>query len=201
MFVHVITGRTSNAQAVRRCVDTWEREFRPGVAGYLGCVWGIATDGRYVEVAQFESEEAADAIRLDPRIDGWKDEIRSCLGDVEFHDGTDVFEVGGGLDHAAGFVQIMRGRVTDRETLSALLVDRETFEKVVSPARPDILGVLFILHADDTFTETVCFTSETEAREHEGAALPPDAQQMLDALAAAITVEEFIDFPEPSWVS
>src|SRR5439155_1035948 len=59
MFVQVIKGRTEDAVGLRRQLDRWRDEVRPGAIGFVGATIGIADDGTFIGVAYFTSEEAA----------------------------------------------------------------------------------------------------------------------------------------------
>jgi len=59
VFVQVITGKVTDAAAVRARFDRWLEELAPGAKGWLGSTAGVTDDGRVVVLARFESEEAA----------------------------------------------------------------------------------------------------------------------------------------------
>ena len=41
MFVQVIEGRVSDRDGLRRQMDKWESELRPGATGFLGSTAGV----------------------------------------------------------------------------------------------------------------------------------------------------------------
>ncbi|MFW5899005.1 MAG: hypothetical protein ACOCUN_00905, partial [Jiangellaceae bacterium] len=59
MFVQVIEGRTENADGLHAAMDKWAEDLAPGASGWLGSTAGVTSDGRFVALVRFESEEAA----------------------------------------------------------------------------------------------------------------------------------------------
>ncbi|MGY1743105.1 MULTISPECIES: hypothetical protein [unclassified Blastococcus] len=197
MFVQLIRGRTSDAEAVRTALDRWMQELQPGSIGWLGSTIGIADDGRVVAVARFESAEAA--ARNSERAEQtrwWEETQRLFDGEVEFADSEDVQVDLSGDPAGAGFVQVITGRVTDRERAAELIASLSTGDMAAS--RPDILGSLMINHGQDRWAQVVYFTSEAEAREGERKEAPPEVQAVMEQLMA-LTPEppEFIDLRRP----
>ena len=101
MFVQIIEGRTSDADGLRRQVDRWQAEVRPGAAGYLGVTSGVAADGRSIAIVRFESEADARANSDRPEQSAWWSETEKYLGDdVSFTESSDVTPfLGGGSGH------------------------------------------------------------------------------------------------------
>src|SRR5215510_13111569 len=111
MFVQVIQGRVSDAAAMRSAMDQWLRDLAPGATGWLGSTAGVTEDGRFIALARFESEEAAQR-NSDRREQGqwWMETSKLFTGEVTFGDSSDVtVDVHGDPDQA-GFVQLMQGR-------------------------------------------------------------------------------------------
>ena len=105
---------------------------------------------------------------------------------------------GGGSDDAT-FVQVMRGRVTDRAKLAALESRYSESEAVLREARPDVIGETIAFHDDgDGYTDIVYFTSEADARANEQKEMPPEAQKLLEELMSAIVVDEYFDLKDPA---
>ncbi len=71
MFVQVIQGQVADPGKVRAALDQWIRELAPGSIGWLGTTAGVTEDGRFIELARFESEEAARANSNRPEQDRW----------------------------------------------------------------------------------------------------------------------------------
>src|SRR3712207_6641855 len=129
MFAQLIQGRTSDAEAVRTAMDRWMQELQPGSIGWLGSTGGGADDGRFVAVARFESAEAAARNSARPEQSRWWEETQRLFdGEVTFADSEDVEVDLTGDPDRAGFVQVMQGRVTDRERMKELLGRMSTEE-------------------------------------------------------------------------
>ncbi len=196
MFVQVIQGRTSDPAALRAALDEWAAELAPSAAGFLGSTAGVTADGRFVDLARFESAEAARRNSERPEQDAWWARTARLLdGEATFHDSDEVDVDLVGDPDTAGFVQVMQGRTTDPARSRELMSDD-------SPAwasfRPDILGSISVDHGDGGWTSAVYFTSEAEARERERTEPPPEiAAQMAEMEALADGPVEFFDLADP----
>jgi hypothetical protein len=118
---------------------------------------------------------------------------------VQFANSTEVLTFLGGGKDGAGFVQVMRGRITDADAFRKMHARLGELEAAMSKARPDVIGEVVAIHGDGTFTDTVYFTSEAAAREGEAnwENVTGDAKQLMDDLMAAITVDEYLDLRQP----
>jgi hypothetical protein len=196
MFVQVIKGRTSQSEALAEAFDRWKAELSPGATGWLGSTGGVTDDGTFIAVARFESKEAARANSARPEQDAWWSETAKLLdGDVTFNDSTDVdVDVNGDPDRA-GFVQVMRGRVSDPQRAKELMAeDPGTWAEF----RPDVIGSLSIGHEDGGYTMVMYFTSEADAREGETKEMPPQMQAQMDEMSKLNVEEpEFFDLKRP----
>jgi len=197
MFIQVITGKTSDPGAFTRQGEKWRQELRPGATGFLGSTSGVTDDGRFIVVARFESEEAARANNGRPEQGAWWTETEKIVDRVEFKDSTDITTLLGGGKNDAGFVQVMRGRVTDSAKLAALRGDVGTMERVFGEARPDVVGEVIAMHDDGTYTDVVYFSSQDEARANETKPMSTEAQAMFEALMSAVAVDEYLDITAP----
>ena len=197
MFVQLIQGRTSDAEAVRTALDRWMEECRPGAIGWLGSTIGVADDGRFVAVARFESAEAAARNSDRPEQSRWWEQTERLFdGDVTFAESEDVDVDLAGDPDRAGFVQVMQGRVTDRQRAREL-VARFSSEDMAE-VRPDILGSVMITFEPDRWAQVIYFTSEAEAREGERREMPPEMQAVMDELMAlSPEPPDFIDLRRP----
>ncbi len=196
MFVQVIQGRTSDQEGLRRQLDRWMDEVRPGATGYLGTTAGVAEDGRVFVLARFADEAAARANSARGEQDAWWNETEKFLDDgASFTDYTDVDVVGGGGSDDAGFVQVMQGTATDRARLREL--EARLMPQLMT-MRPDVLGMLRCWDGD-TFTQVVYFASEAEARAGERAELPDDAPEMAEVGEMMSLVGEitYLDLKDP----
>jgi hypothetical protein len=196
MFVQVIQGRTSDAQALRAAVDRWEKEIGPGAVGWLGSTGGVTEDGRAIAVVRFESEEAARRNSERPEQDAWWRETEKLFeGEATFRESSDVVVDLQGDPDRAGFVQVMQGRTSNPARARELMAqDPDMWAKF----RPDVLGSVEILHDGGAYTMVLYFTSEAEAREGERKEVPPELKATMDEMDK-LTVEEpeFFDLKQP----
>lgn len=194
MFVQIIEGRTTDEPSLRRQLDRWVQELRPGAEGFLAATLGITADGRVVDVACFDSEAHARANSDRAEQGQWWAETEKCFdGEVTFTDSSDVEVLGGGAATGAGFVQVMKSHDIDRDRMHA-------FDEALVPyleLRPDILGGLRVWTGPDRCTEVIYFRSEQEAREGEAAA-PPEAQEALAGFADLMEDVEYLDLTHPT---
>lgn len=200
MFVQVIQGRVSDAAGMRAHAETWKSELGPGADGWLGSTSGVTDDGTAIVVVRFESEEAARRNSDRPEQGEWWSRMAAFFeGEPSFQDCTMVDVDTQGDPDTAGFVQVMRGRVTDvarsRELMANDPVDWASF-------RPDVLGRVWAGSDDGAWTMTIYFTSEADAREGEQKEPPPEAAAMMEELNALSDGEPaFYDLRDPMLVS
>lgn len=199
MFMQIIQGQVRDADAVKRALDSWLRDIAPGAEGWLGGTYGITDDGMLVAAVRFESEEAARRNSDRPEQTRWWQETEQMFtGDVTFHDCKDVMLLLGGGSDEAGFVQVIQGRVKDRERAKALV---EQSSELIAQHRPDVLGATIAIDDDGYFTETVAFTTEAAARENEKKELPPDAARFFDEEMSLLDHVEYLDLHHPWFAS
>lgn len=196
MFVQVLQAKVADADLVRRQVDKWRSELKPGATGYLGSTSGITSDGHFVAVVRFDSAEAAKANSERPEQGAWWDETKKAFdGEAQFLNCPEAETMGAGGSNDAGFVQIMQGRVRDKATMRSL---SDRFEERLRERRPDVIGGIIAWHGDgNDFVQTVYFTSEQEAREREKETSDDDLRQEWMSLVEGDI--RFLDLPEPSF--
>src|SRR5258708_7296874 len=115
MFVQVIKGRTTDSNGLRRQVDHWVADLRPGAIGYLGSTLGIADDGTFILFARFDDDTAAKANAARPEQGAWWNEtVKHLDGEPSFRESSDVATLLDGGSDRARFVQVMEGTVKDR---------------------------------------------------------------------------------------
>lgn len=190
MFVQVIEGRVVDAEGLKRQLERWMDELKPEVEGYLGSTAGLAED-RYIMCARFESEEKARRNSDSDRQSAWWAETEKCLDEVSFTDYTKAEEYLAGGSDDAGFVQIIRGRVTDPERARAMMKE---MEDQLPQVRPDVIGGYTAYSDDGDYTEVIYFTSEAEARENEAKTSPDEMREWMEIQAGDI---RYIDLTEP----
>ena len=196
MFVQVIKGRTRDAAALRRQGEIWVEQVRPGAVGFLGCTTGVSDDGTLISLARFESAEAAAANSARPEQTAWWEQTAKLLdGEATFLESSDVSLLFDGGSDAAGFVQIMEGRVANRAKAEAFETDEVLAE--LRAARPDLLGGIRVWFDGDAFVEAAYFTSEADARRGESSADFSGPQADYAALYGETT---YVDLKDPQLI-
>ena len=118
-------------------------------------------------------------------FENWENVLRIVVGDLS----------------SAGFVQVVRGRVSDAEQLWKLRLqvgqDQDLLEEG-REFRPDILGNLTMVTPDGRFTIVIYFTSEAEARAGEVKPAPARVKANREQLWSLwVGDPEFLDLREP----
>jgi hypothetical protein len=199
MFMQIIQGPVGDQDAARATLERWHRDLKPDAAGWLGGTYGFTDDGTLVAVVRFGSAEAArrNAERPEQR-EWWREMQAHFTGEVTFHDCTDVMLLLGGGSDDAQFVQVIQGRVRDRERARELV--KRTGE-LISAHRPDVMGATIAIDDGGFFTETVAFTSETAARDGEQRELPAEARQLIDEEMSLLEDVQYLDLHHPWFAS
>jgi hypothetical protein len=195
VFIQIIQGRCTRQQELHEHLDMWRNELGPAAEGWLGGTYGFTDDDMFMGIVRFESREAAMANSGKPEQDAWASRMMELFdGPVEFHDCDDVTLMMDGGSDDAGFVQVIRGKVEDPNTLKAMMTDTQQLHEM----RPDILGGTLAIEADGTFTETVAFSDEESARKGEQVAMPDDVRR---AMESAIRDVSYVDLHHPWFAS
>ncbi|MFG1624362.1 hypothetical protein [Kribbella sp. NPDC049227] len=180
MFVQVIQGQITDAEQAHTAFDRWMEELAPEATGWLGSTAGVTADGRFIVLARFESADAARRNSESPAQDKWWHEFSTLLtGGAVFHETEDVTVDQSGDPNAAGFVQVIQGRVSNPERARALMA---AHPEEWAAFRPDILGSLLATYDEGAFTTALYFTSEAEAREGERKEPPASLKSTMDEL-------------------
>lgn len=181
MFIQIIEGKVKDKELLRRQTERWQAELKPGAKGYLGSTTGFSADGRSLTMARFESEEAARANSERAEQGAWWNETAKAFdGEPSFQDCADVDTLFGGGSNDAGFVQVIRGRAKDQESMRRRLPE---MEPRLRERRPDVLGGIMAWHGDGGgFTQAMYFTSEADARKNEKATEDDELRQEFMAL-------------------
>ena len=188
MFVQFIEGTVSDAAGLRRQLERWA-EGSGDATGWLGTTAGLTDDGTALIAARFESADAARRNSERSEQSAWWSETEPLFeGGATFEDHEEVatFRAGGSDD--AGFVQVIRGEVSDVAAARALFT-----EEMPDDGRPDVIGGLVGLTDAGAYTTVVYFTSEAEAREGERG--DDDFAERLQAIQA--TPPRFLDLRDP----
>ena len=118
-----VQGQVADAGKLKAALDRRIQELAPGSIGWLGTTAGVTEDGRFIELARFESEEAARRNSDRPEQDRWWAETsRLFIGEATFKDSSDVTVDVTGDPDAAGFVQVIQGRGSDPDRARELMV-------------------------------------------------------------------------------
>jgi hypothetical protein len=195
MFVQAIEGRVADGDRLRRQLERWMSDHRPGAHGFLGTTAGVTDGGDALAFARFETSADARANSERPEQGQWWVETEKCFdGEVRFTDSddVDVFLAGGSND--ARFVQIMKGTHMDRDRVRA--VD-EQFEAHAASFRPDLLGGIRMWTGPDSYIEVAYFTNEDDARRGESREPPPELAAQMGEFEAMMANVEFVDLREP----
>ena len=199
MFVQILTAGVKDAAAVRAVLEGWPAGAGRHAVGWLGSTAGITDEGQLVSLARFASADAARTNSDRPEQGEWWESLAANLaGEASFFETDDVdVDVVGDLD-TAGFVQVMRGRVSDPTGARGILrVDPAALAEL----RPDILGRLLATGEDGEYAMVVYFTSEADAREGEKKEPPPEIRAQLEKINSS-TVEgiTYFDLRDP-WLA
>ena len=200
MFVQVITGKTSKPAQVRAAMDRWVDELAPGAPGWLGSTAGVTEDGRFIALARFESEEAAQRNSARPEQDRWWADTAQLLdGEATFRNSVNVMPDLRGDPDKAGFVQIMQGEQGPDPERAQELMNQNPDEWAAF--RPEVLGSLGAAHPDNTWTMALYFTSEAEAREGEAKEPPPRLKAQMEEMdKLSVGTPEYFDLKDP-WLT
>jgi hypothetical protein len=191
MFIQIIQGKSTRRDECREMGERWLRELAPGADGWLGGTYGFTDDDQFLAIVRFESQEAAAANAARPEQGAWWSEMEALFdGPVEFHDCADVTLLMDGGSDDAGFVQVIRGKVDDVDTLKAMMTDTEQLHEM----RPEILGGTLAIEADGSFIETVSFSDEESARRGEQVAMPDEVRR---AMETAMHDVSYLDLHQP----
>lgn len=195
MFVQVIRGKAADVEGLRRQLERWGEELRPGAVGYLGTTAGATGDGTFVVLARFESQEAARANSDRPEQGAWWSETEKCFtGEVTFRNCTDVeVTIEPRRADDAGFVQIIEARAKDPARLRRF--EQEFLTKLVD-VRPDLLGN-YRAWDGDTFVQVAYFTNEAEAREGERKMAEGELAPVIAEWSSLMDGATFYDLRDP----
>ena len=199
MFMQVMKAKAKDEAGVRKAIDRWETDIKPGAAGYLGATLGFLDDGTFIVAARFESTDAAKRNSDRPEQGEWFEEISSHFdGEPEFYDIEDAQTFLDGGSDDAGFVQVMIGHSPDRDKLQQSASEgTEELRK----ARPDIIGGVMGGFGDDGFVNVAYFTSEAEARKGEASEPQSEGAEQAEEFQRLMGDVKFYDIKNPTFYS
>ena len=199
MFVQIIQGQVDDASAMQAAFDRWVSDLAGESIGWLGSTSGVTDDGTFFTIARFESEETARENSDRPEQGQWWSETSQLFrGEASFTESTEVdLDLMGDPDEA-GFVQVIRQRVTDPARVRELMkTDVEEFRDF----RPDLLGTLTAVHDGGVTTTVAYFTSEEEARAGEQKEPPAEMMAaMQEVQELSVGEPEYFDLRSP-WMA
>lgn len=196
MFVQMISGKVTDAAAVRALFEGWPSGAGRDAKGWKGLTGGVTDDGQLIALVRFESQDAARVNSERPEQGQWWESLAAHLdGEASFFESSEVTEDISGDPDAAGFVQVMRGRVSDPARARELAgADSGAW----AAFRPEILGSLMWGQDDGHYVMAIYFTSEAEAREGEQKELPEElAATMAEMGALEIGEVSYFDLRDP----
>ncbi len=193
MFVQVITGKTSDPDALRQRFDQWKADLAGGATGWLGTTAGITEEGTFMAMVRFESEEAARRNSDRPEQGEWWAQTEPLLADAQFADSDDVMTFLGGPNPDGKFVQVIEERVSDVERAKSFW---ETVETEMRDFRPDVIGGLAAFHGDRV-TQVVYFTDEASARAGESQEPTEEQRAQMEQLTEVFSDATYIDLRDP----
>jgi hypothetical protein len=193
VFVQLIQGKTADRNGVRRQLDRWMSELRPGATGFLGTTAGVTDDGGVFIAARFESERAARANSDRPEQGAWWSETERLFdGPVSFVDSPDV-DVQVEPSNEAGFVQVIQSRALDRQRIEAINAE---VGPAITESRPEIVGVVSVWSGDQV-CDIAYFTTEQAAREGEKKELLEAHRKLFEEWQSLIEGATFLDIKDP----
>ena len=194
--MQMVTGPCSREDDMRAVADGWCADMMKH-EGWLGGTYGFNDDGDFLGVVRFDSMQAYDACCATAEAGAhWAAALECFDSAPEIHQSEDVSIMLNDSSDGAGFVQVIRGRTPDPARLRMMFEDQE-MTSMLHRARPDLLGSTMLIEPDGSFTETVCFTSEEEARAGESQDVPPEMASEMSSWQEAMTDLHYDDLHKP----
>jgi hypothetical protein len=196
MFVQLIETKGGDPKAVRDRLDTWVKELGSGAEGWLGSTAGFTSQGGFVMVARFESEDAARRNSDRPEQGEWWQATEKLFSDpAVFTDYPECELFSGGGSDTAGFVQIIKTRTNDTERLVEM---GRQMDEAGGGGRGDVIGGVAGYNANRDVIQVIYFTSEAEARENESKPMSEEMQKAMAGWAEILEGEPaYLDITEP----
>src|SRR6476646_4748420 len=91
MCVQIIQGRTTDVEGMRRQLERFDAEVRPGAKGFLGSTGGFGADGQVFAIVRFASQAAAEANASRPEQTAWWNELEKYFDEpLVFRNCTEI---------------------------------------------------------------------------------------------------------------
>jgi hypothetical protein len=134
----------------------------------------VTQDGRYIALVRFGSERAAKVDTVRPEQDKWWADTSGLFdGAVTVCAGTAAYSHMTGDPDRTGFVQVIKGRTSDRVRFRELLRAEEPYWS----CRPDLLGETFVEHGHSAWTMALYCTTEARSAPGSGRRCPPSGKR------------------------
>ena len=193
MFIQMVEGACTQQDDMRMLIDDWCGRMAD-VPGWLGGTYGFTDDERFVSVVRYESAAAWEKCCAADDAGLWWAAAEEMFDSApEIHQSEDVMMMLDGGSDAAGFVQVMRGKVGNPDKLRRIMTDRD-MTSMLHQTRPEIIGATLLMEDDGSFTETISFTDEDSARKGEAREMPA---QVVAELQEAMAEVAYYDLHRP----
>ncbi|MDP9183945.1 MAG: hypothetical protein M3P04_14380 [Actinomycetota bacterium] len=195
MYMQIVQGKIKDREAARATMDRWLTDLQPGAAGWLGGTYGVTDDNMLVACVRFQDAASAKANSDRPEQSAWwTDMEKNFAGPVTFHDCDDVTLLLNGGSDDAGFVQVIQGKVKDRDRLVEIMSQSS---ETLQQQRPDVLGGTIAIDNDGIVTETIAFRSENEARQNEAQEMAAEEREIMSLIEDV----QYLDLHQPWFAS
>src|SRR5262249_25079414 len=115
--------------SLRRLVQRWGAEVKPGAEGVLGATAGGSADGAALVFVRFADEASAEANRRrSEQAAWWQDMLETFEASPAVHESSDTALLLAGGSDDAGFVQVVRAPTPDRAKIDALMTPERIAE-------------------------------------------------------------------------
>jgi hypothetical protein len=183
VFIQMVEGACREQDDMRMLVEEWCGRMADE-PGWLGGTYGFTDDDRFIGVGRYESAAAWKQCCAAADAGMWWAAAAEMFDSApEIHQSEDVMMMLDGGSDAAGFVQVMRGKVGNPDKLRRIMTDQD-MTSMLHQARPEIIGATLLIEDDGSFTETISFTDEDSARKGEAMNMPAEvAADLQEAMA------------------
>jgi hypothetical protein len=198
MFVFTVECRTTAADIAHEHVRRWHADVEARAVGWLGNTAGVSTDGDFIMLLRFESEEAAYITSDLPEYEQWWRTFASFLDTKPvFKGSTSVMGIlSGGSDDATA-VRITKGHSEATRLRDSI----RRLESLTPEERATIIGGIVAWHDRDRFTEALYLTSQDLPRFRQRRTARTPLSRFLDDHEAIILDRSEMDLYRPWLVS
>lgn len=193
MFVRMLRARVSAKPLLR---NAWDQlgDSLGKIPGWRCMVGGIDRDGGFFGTIEFTDPGAAHHAWTDGEVSRWLQEVQRSLDNVDERESADGEILLPGPRNEAGFIQFIQARTSDKPRWKAI---NDAMQEVMRSHRPEVLAATIAWNDDDSFLETVYFTSEQEAREGESREFPGGMAGLFGELMDLVSDLSYTDLRSP----